>query len=643
MSEGALTFRRFKDGDNIQYRHSERIVVDGYSHKCPTYIHRTPPCQGSCPSGHDIRGWLSIVRGLDKPASGMSWQEYAFRRMAEANPFPAIMGRVCPAPCQDGCNRNMVEEHVGINSVEQFVGDWAIANKITFSPPTKETGKKVAVIGGGPGGLAAAYFLRCRGHAVTIFESYASLGGMMRFGIPGYRTPKDVLDAEIQRILDMGVEIRLNTRVGTDIPMSQLEKDFDSIFWAIGAQSGNTLGIAGGEASNCVSGVSFLRAFNENRLQHLHGRVLVIGGGDTAMDVAAVARRIGHIDHVSEKDRPENVILGYTAHDVASVARREGADVWIIYRRHITKMPATQHELDSVQKEGVLIKESLVPLEVICDPDGRATALRVMPVEWEGNTMIPHQDKAFNIDCTLIVSAVGQGGDFTGIESLNNGRGLISADRFYRVSSHKGHFVGGDVIKPHLLTTAIGHARIACESIDTYLGSKELERRPKVDVHHFNLLGELHSRGLEPEPYQHGEVWGTNAANFAVHNFEDRSAHEIVTHERMFLGHFQHSAMNRRSEVSITEDEVLGNFRERFANLDEKKAVDEAKRCMSCGLCFECDECVIYCPQIAIYRVKKKERAMGRYVDTDYAKCIGCHICMDVCPSGYIQMGMGEE
>lgn len=110
MSEGALTFRRFKDGDNIQYRHSERIVVDGYSHKCPTYIHRTPPCQGSCPSGHDIRGWLSIVRGLDKPASGMSWQEYAFRRMAEANPFPAIMGRVCPAPCQDGCNRNMVKK-----------------------------------------------------------------------------------------------------------------------------------------------------------------------------------------------------------------------------------------------------------------------------------------------------------------------------------------------------------------------------------------------------------------------------------------------------------------------------------------------------------------------------------------------------
>ncbi|KAF0118651.1 MAG: hypothetical protein FD149_557 [Rhodospirillaceae bacterium] len=643
MTEGVLTFRRYEDGDSIPYHYSEDIVIDGYSHKCPTYIHRTPPCQGSCPSGHDVRGWLSIVRGLDKPASGLSWQEYAFRRMTEANPFPAIMGRVCPAPCQDGCNRNVLEEHVGINSVEQFIGDWAIANKMTFAPPSRETGRKVAVIGGGPGGLAAAYFLRRQGHGVTIFESYSALGGMMRFGIPGYRTPKDVLDAEIQRILDMGVEVRLNTRVGTDVAMAQIEKDFEAVFWAIGAQSGNALGIAGGEAPNCVSGIAFLRAFNEGRLHHLQGRVLVISGGDTAMDVAAVARRIGHIDHVSEKDRAENVILGHTAHDVASVARREGADVWIIYRRPITKMPATRHELESVQKEGVVIKESLVPLEVIRGPDGRATALRVMPVEWEGSTMIPHEDKAFNIDCTLIVPAVGQGGDFTGIESLNNGRGLMSADRFYQVSSHKGHFVGGDVIRPHLLTTAIGHARIASDSIDHYLARQELERRPKVDVHHFNLLGELCSRGLEPTPYSHGEVWGTNEAKFAVHNYEDRAAHEIVTHERLFLGHFQHTPMHRRAEVDIASSNVLSNFDERFTGLDEKQAIGEANRCMSCGLCFECDQCLIYCPQIAIFRVGKKERAMGRYVDTDYAKCVGCYICMDVCPTGYIQMGMGED
>lgn len=643
MTDAALTFRRYKDGDSSQEAYSEQIVVSGYSHKCPTYTHRTPPCQGSCPSGHDIRGWLSIVRGLDKPASGIPWQEYAFRRMTIANPFPAIMGRVCPAPCQDGCNRNEVEEHVGINSIEQYIGDWAIANKMTFPKPEKETGKRIAVVGGGPGGMAAAYFLRGKGHGVTVFESYPSLGGMMRFGIPGYRTPKDVLDAEMQRILDMGVEVRFNTRVGTDISLEQIEKEFDAVFWAIGAQSGKALGIPGSEAPNCVTGVSFLRAFNEGRLQHLHGRVLVIGGGDTAMDVAAVARRIGHISHIAEKDRPEAVILGHTTHDVASVARREGADVWVIYRRPISKMPATKHELESVQDEGVQIKESLVPLEVVRGPDGRATALRVMPVEWEGNTMIPHEDKAYNIDCTLIVSAVGQGGDFTGLEPLDNGLGLMNADRFYRASARKGHFVGGDVIKPHLLTTAIGHARVACESIEQYINNVDLDRRPKVDVHHFNLLNELRSRGLEPQSVDKGEIRGTDGAKFAVHNYEDRAAQEICTHERLFLGYFQHTALHRRAEVKIGTDTVLGNFSERFSSLSEGDAKAEADRCMSCGLCFECDQCLVFCPQVAIFRVKKTEHAMGRYVATDYFKCIGCHICMDVCPTGYIQMGMGDD
>ncbi|MEO5374764.1 MAG: NAD(P)-binding protein [Alphaproteobacteria bacterium] len=643
MSEAALTFRRYVDNDTSQVKFSEDIIQSGVSHKCPTYVHRTPPCQGSCPSGHDIRGWLSIVRGLDKPANGMKWEEYAFHRMTKSNPFPAIMGRVCPAPCQDGCNRNEVEDHVGINSIEQYIGDWALANKMTFPKPPKDTGKKVAIVGGGPAGLAAAYFLRRKGHACTIFDAYSSLGGMMRFGIPGYRTPKDVLDAEIQRILDLGVETRLNTKVGVDISMEQLEKDFDAVFWGIGAQAGKSLPVPGGEAPNCVSGIAFLKAFNEGRLQHLNGRVVVIGGGDTAMDVAAVARRIGHITHAHDKDRPENVILGHTVHDVASVARREGADVWIVYRRPIDKMPATKHELESVQNEGVVIKESLVPLEVIRGADGRATALRVVPVDWQGNNMFQRDSEAFTIECSLIVSATGQGGDFEGIEALDNGWGQINADKFYRASAKEGHFVGGDVVRPHLLTTAVGHARIAVESIDAYVNKADLGKRPKVDVNHFNLLAELGSHGIEPKPFPGGEHWGTDKASFAIHNFEDRSAQEIVTHEKMFLAHFQYEPVNKRSEVKIESGNVLGNFQERFKGLSESEAIAEAKRCMSCGLCFECDECLIFCPQLAVFRVAKKDHAMGRYVDTDYYKCVGCHICEDVCPTGYIQMGMGEE
>jgi NADPH-dependent glutamate synthase beta subunit-like oxidoreductase len=590
-----------------------------------------------------VRGWLNIVRGLDKPVGDMPWQEYAFRRMTEANPFPAIMGRVCPAPCQSGCNRNEVEDFVGINSIEHYIGNWAIENKLAFEKPTTETGKKVAIIGGGPAGLSVAYHLRRKGHSVTIFDDHEKLGGMMRYGIPGYRTPRDVIDAEIERILDMGVMTRMNCKVGKDVTIDDLRKEFDAFFWGLGAQSGNPLEAPGGNALNVVTGVAFLRAFNEGRLQHLSGRVLVIGGGDTAMDVASVARRLGHITQVHEDERPENVILGQTAHDVASIAKREGAaDVEIVYRRPISKMPAAKHEVDSVQKEGVAIRENVIPLEAVIGADGRARALKVCPVEWVDGKMVKKEDQAYEIEATLIVAATGQGGDFSGIEYLNNGKGSINTDKLYRAAGKKDEWAGGDILKPHLLTTAIGHGRISAESIDTFLAGQELSRRPKVDVHQFKLLDELKQRGLSPEKAPAENVYGTDTAKFSVHNFEDRAASEIITHEDLFLSHFPYNERHIRSEVHVGADNVVGNFDERLQQLSEVEAIAEAKRCMSCGLCFECDNCLVFCPQSAVKRTKKSEKALGRYVFTEYDKCVGCQICADVCPTGYIQMGLGE-
>lgn len=636
-------YRRYKDGQDRENRTlSDWIFQGDETYKCPEYVLATPPCQGSCPSGEDIRGWLNIVRGMEKPVGVDTWQEYAFRRMTDANPFPAVMGRVCPAPCEKGCNRNMVEDNVGINAVEHFVGNWALENKMTFAKPEKETGKKIAVIGGGPAGLAMAYQLRRKGHGVTIFDEHAELGGMMRYGIPGFRTPRHVLDGEIKRVTDMGVEVRLKTRIGTDVTLDQLDKEYNALFFAMGAQSGRALPVEGSEAPNCVTAMAFLRAFNEGRLQHVGKKVVVIGGGDTSIDVATVARRLGNITKINESDRPEYVLQGHVAHDVASVSAREGAEVVLISRATIENMNAAKAEVEHALSEGIEIRGGVTPIAVIKGPDGRATHLRVAEFEMVKNETVIKAGTETDIPADLIVSAIGQAVDFTGMDGLDNGKGLMNADKNYRVPGKTNWFVGGDVLRPHLLTTAIGHATIAAEGIDALLKGDELDKRPRVDVRHFDELRKWLETGHEYQEI-HGSYLGTSENKALLHNFEDRSKQYVIPSNELFLGHFMSTPRLKREEINLSAEEALGNFEERLMALSEKDVIAEAKRCMSCGLCFECDNCVIYCPQTAVFKVKKKDNpTTGRYVDTDYDKCIGCHICADVCPTGYIKMGMGD-
>lgn len=643
MTDTGLTFRRFEEGDAEWDDLQDKIIVGDTSYKCPTYVHRTAPCQGSCPSGHDIRGWLAIARGQVKPDGDTPWQELAFRRMTEANPFPAVMGRVCPAPCEDGCNRNEVDDHVGINAVEHYVGNWAIKNGLSFPKPDRETGKKIAVIGGGPGGLSAAYQLRRKGHSVTIFDDHDNLGGMMRYGIPGFRTPRDVLDAEIKRIIDLGIETKLGCRVGKDISMEALEKDYDAIFWALGAKNGKPLPIPGAEAPNMISGVDFLEAFNQGRLQHVTGKVVVIGGGDTSVDVATVARRLGHITQSHKKDHHvEDVVLGNVAHDVASAVNRQGCDVTLTSLFPMGQMFASDREVEDALHEGVAIQGGVMPMKVRQDDSGRAIGLEMCQCTMNGMKPEPVEGSEFFLEAELIVAAIGQSVDFSGIEKLDGGNGFIKADKHFKIADLDKHFAGGDVLRPHLLTTAIGHGRIASQAIEQYMVNPELPKRPKVDVHHFRLLDELRKAGREPTEYDHKQSWGTNSADYAVHNYEDRGPNDIVPHDELFKGHFGEHKRNTRVEGKIDPDKVIGNFDERLQAFTEEQAIDEGKRCMSCGMCFECDNCVIFCPQDAVYRVKKDQRTWGRYVDTDYTKCVGCHICRDVCPTGYIQMGLGE-
>jgi NADPH-dependent glutamate synthase beta subunit-like oxidoreductase/Pyruvate/2-oxoacid:ferredoxin oxidoreductase delta subunit len=649
--EAKLTFRRFRDGDAQWKSWRDQIFQASWSHKCPTYIQSTPPCQGSCPSGEDIRGWLNIVRGIEKAPAGadgkpaMGWQEYAWRRLTEANPFPSVMGRVCTAPCETGCNRNEVEDHVGINSVEHFLGEYAIAQKLAFPAAAAATGKKVAVIGGGPAGLSCAYQLARKGHAVTIFDEHAELGGMMRYGIPGFRTPRDVLDAEIRRILDLGVATRTNCRVGRDVTMEAIRRDFDAVFLGLGAQSGRALPVKDGDAPNVVTATAFLRAFNDGRLRHVGKRVVVVGGGDTSIDVATVARRLGHIGHAKPTDFPELAIAGAIAHDVAEISVKQGAEVTLTSVFGVDRMQANRHEIEQAQAEGITIRGGYAPVAVVKDAAGRATALRV--ARCEAKFVGPRLEIKLiegteeDIEADLIVSAIGQAVDFTGLEEFDGGKGAVVADRNYQLAGKPGVFAGGDVLRPHLLTTAIGHGAIAAEGIDRFLSGEEQEKRPKIDVHAFDLMRKMIEAGRTfteaREPMR-----GTDKANAAIHNYDNRSDRYVIPHEELFLGHFPFTPRHKRKFVTLTRESALGNFEERIAPLAEAEAVAEAKRCMSCGLCFECDNCVVYCPQTAVARVPKKEATTGRYVYTDYNKCIGCHVCKDVCPTGYIQMGLGE-
>ncbi len=639
-----LNYRRYQDGDSKPDSWREWIFDADHTHKCPTYIQSTPPCQGSCPSGEDIRGYLAIARGTEKPPAGVPWQEYAFRRLTEANPFPSVMGRVCPAPCETGCNRNEVEDHVGINSVEHFLGEYAIANDLAFHAPAQKSGLPVAVIGGGPAGLSCAYQLALKGHAVTIFDEHEHLGGMMRYGIPGFRTPRHILDAEIRRIIDLGVTVRTNCRVGRDISLDSIRADFRAVFLGLGAQSGRALPIPDGDAPNVVTATAFLRAFNDGRLKYVGRRVVVVGGGDTSIDVATVARRLGHITHARKTDF-EDAIGGRLAHDVAEVSAKQGCDVTLTSIFAVDRMQANRHEVEQAMAEGIDIRGGLVPIGLVKGPDGRATALRVMQCEAKlaggkldiKNIAGTEQD----IEADLIVSAIGQAVDFAGLEEFDSGRGAIATDRNYQVPGKDGFFAGGDIIRPHLLTTAIGHGAIAAEGIDRILRGEAQEKRPKIDVHVFDLGRKMVEKGL-PFSKATEPMLGTDRSTVAIHNFDNRSDRYVIPHDRLFLGHFNYDPRNVREVTTLDRDSALGNFEERLKTLTEAQAVAEAKRCMSCGMCFECDNCVVYCPQTAVFKVAKKASTLGRYVDTDYTKCIGCHICQDVCPTGYIQMGLGE-
>jgi 2-oxoacid:acceptor oxidoreductase delta subunit (pyruvate/2-ketoisovalerate family) len=413
----------------------------------PVYLDRIPPCNSTCPAGENIQGWLYHAESGD--------YEAAWRVLVEDNPLPAIMGRVCYHPCEGACNRAQVDEAVGINSVERFLGDEALKRNWKFSPPAAESGKRVLVVGAGPSGLSAAYHLRRLGHRVSIVEAGPMAGGMMRFGIPAYRLPRAVLDAEVQRILDLGVELRLGTKV-TDIMTAMREGGYDAAFLAVGAHIAKRAYIPAGTAAHMIDAIAMLRSMEGEDKPMLGRRVVIYGGGNTAIDAARTAKRLG------------------------------AAEAIIVYRRTREKMPAHDFEVTEALEEGVMIKW-LSTIKRMSD-QGTITVER-MQLDAKG---FPQPTGEFEtLDADSLVLALGQDVDLglldgaPGIE-LKDGVVVVGPNM---MTGCPGVFAGGDMVpSERTVTVGVGHGKKAARHIDAWLRGARYAPPPKHEAAAFDLL-----------------------------------------------------------------------------------------------------------------------------------------------------------
>jgi 2-oxoacid:acceptor oxidoreductase delta subunit (pyruvate/2-ketoisovalerate family) len=416
----------------------------------PVYLDRLPPCNNQCPAGEDIQGWLFHAESGN--------YEAAWRHLTRDNPFAAIMGRVCYHTCESACNRGKIDEAVGINSVERFLGDEAIKRGWKFAVPARESGKNVLIVGAGPSGMSAAYHLRKLGHAVTVMDAGPYMGGMMRFGIPKYRLPREVLDAEMQRIADMGVAVRLNSKV--DNILEQMKSgSFDAAFLAVGAHIGKRAMIPSGDAAKIVDAISVLRSMEGEDKPMLGRRVVVYGGGNTAIDVARSVKRMG-------------------------------AEPIIVYRRTRDKAPAHDFEIEEALQEGVMVKWLSTIKQAGMGDDNRQITIEKMALDDKG---FPQPTGEFEtLEADSVVLALGQDVDLgllngvPGLEVTKDGVVKVGADL---MTGHPGIFAGGDMVPAERnVTVAVGHGKKAARNIDAWLRGETYAPPPKHEVAQFEKL-----------------------------------------------------------------------------------------------------------------------------------------------------------
>jgi len=531
----------------------------------PKHVEKMPPCRHTCPSGNSIREFVTTIAQAERLGKSMDQAlEEAWTAYTETSPFPAVCGRVCPAPCETECNRKELEGPVNINKIERLVGDFGVDKGLKLKTLCEEKKpEKVAIIGAGPSGLSCAYQLARRGYGATVFESLGKAGGMLRWGIPGYRLPEAVLDAEIQKIVDLGVDLKCDTKVGQDVSLEGLQNDYDAVYVAIGAQQGVSLGIDGEDAPNIFSGVDFLNRFHHGETLDLGEDVVVVivGGGDTAIDAARICKRLG-------------------------------ANVTILYRRTRDEMPATKEEIEEALEEGIKIEFLAAPVGFKKEGElvNAMQCIRMElgePDDSGRRRPVPIEGSEFDIPATAVISAISQEPDFTGFESLIEGRDWIKVDDEGKTKVD-GIWAGGDVSRLDLVTTAIGHGRRAAEAIERkFLGTK----------------------------------------------LEDDEKMSVVRADRMRIDHYE--MFERGKPTLLGVEERLASMEAEVAQTMSQEAIlAEAQRCMSCGYCFDCEKCWLFCQDQAINKPMEK----GVLYTFKLENCTGCKKCSEECPCGFIDM-----
>ena len=412
----------------------------------PVYVDRLPPCNNACPAGENIQGWLYEAESGN--------YEGAWRKLVEENPLPAIMGRICFHPCETACNRVQVDEAVGINAVERFLGDIAIEKGWTIPEAGVDTGKRILVVGAGPAGLSATYHLRRLGHQVRLVDSSAQLGGMMRYGIPAYRLPRAILDAEIARIIAMGVEVELNYVVH-DIDKERKAGGFDAVFLAVGAQLGRRVSIPAGDSSRVIDAVSFLHQVADADPPLLGRRVVVYGGGDTAFDAARTAKRLGATEAV------------------------------IVYRRNRERMGAHSVELEQAEVEGITVRW----LSTVNRFESEQMVLEKMRLNAEG---FPEPTGEYEeLDADALVLALGQDTDLSLLDQAKDvvvRNGVVEVEATM-MTGENGVFAGGDVVPTdRTATIAVGHGKRAAFGIDAYVNGRDVPEKVRHDLATFERL-----------------------------------------------------------------------------------------------------------------------------------------------------------